>query len=112
MQPSGGPEIVRTWRGSAANAADADAYARHLAEAVFPHLASIPGHRGARLLRRAVDGGFEFLVLTAWDSMEAVRGFAGEHPERAVVEPAARAVLSRFDESVHHYELVLGGERT
>jgi hypothetical protein len=46
-------------------------------------------------------------VLTAWESMEAVRGFAGDDPERAVVEPEARAVLSDFDESVRHYELVL-----
>jgi hypothetical protein len=40
--------------------------------------------------------------------MEAVRRFAGDEPERAVVEPAARAVLSDFDESVRHYEVVLG----
>jgi heme-degrading monooxygenase HmoA len=101
---------ARAWRGRAATAPEADAYARHLGDAVFPQLTSIPGHRDARLLRREVDGGFEFLVLTAWDSMDAVRGFAGDHPERAVVEPAARAVLSDFDEAVYHYELVLGGE--
>jgi heme-degrading monooxygenase HmoA len=89
---------------------DADAYARHLGETVFPQLTSLPGHRGAQLLRRESDGGFEFLVLTAWESMKAVRGFAGDDPERAVVEPEARAVLSDFDESVRHYELVLPRE--
>jgi heme-degrading monooxygenase HmoA len=99
--------VVRAWRGQAATAEDADAYVRHLSDSVFPELARIAGHRGARLLRRDLDGPAEFLVLTSWDSMEAVRRFAGDEPERAVVEPAARAVLSDFDESVRHYEVVL-----
>jgi heme-degrading monooxygenase HmoA len=100
--------VVRSWRGQAASAEDADAYVRHLRDSVFPELARIAGHRDAQLLRRDLDGPVEFLVLTSWDSMEAVRRFAGDEPERAVVEPAARAVLSDFDESVRHYEVVLG----
>jgi hypothetical protein len=48
----------------------------------------------------------EFLVLTLWESMEAIRGFAGEQPEVAVVEPEARAALVRFDSTVTHYEVL------
>ncbi|MFZ5501011.1 MAG: antibiotic biosynthesis monooxygenase family protein [Candidatus Micrarchaeota archaeon] len=99
--------IVRTWRGRAANSGNADAYARHLEKSVFPKLGQIPGHRGAYLLRRDSDGGLEILVLTMWESMDAVRAFAGDHPETAVVEPAARAVLAEYDTTVNHYEVVL-----
>ena len=99
--------IARVWRGQATGQ-NAEAYRRHFAESVRPALASISGHRGALLLRRELEGDSqtEFLVVTLWDSMEAVRAFAGLDPERAVVEPAARAVLTDFDASVRHYDIV------
>lgn len=99
--------IVRTWQGRAANSANAGTYARHLEESVFPKLGQIPGQRGAYLLRRDLDGQIEFLVLTMWESMDAVRAFAGNNPETAVLEPAARAVLAEYDTTVNHYEVVL-----
>jgi heme-degrading monooxygenase HmoA len=46
------------------------------------------------------------VVLTLWDSMDAVRRFAGPDPDKAVVEPAAQAVLTEFDQSVTHFEIV------
>jgi heme-degrading monooxygenase HmoA len=69
-------------------------------------LRAIAGHRGAYLLRRAVDGAVELVVLTIWDSMESVRKFAGDEPEKAVVEPEARAVLTSFDDYVTHFEVI------
>jgi heme-degrading monooxygenase HmoA len=99
--------IVRVWRGEA-TPGDAERYALHATTRVFPALARIAGQRGAYLLRREADGRVEFLVLTFWDSMEAVRAFAGADPDRAVVEPEARAALSSFDEFVRHFELVHG----
>jgi heme-degrading monooxygenase HmoA len=98
--------IVRTWRGRATGQ-NGDAYVRHLRDSVFPKLGGLAGHEGALLLRRDLEGEVEFLVLTLWASMEAVKGFAGDDPERAVVEPAARAVLSDFDATVAHYEVAL-----
>ena len=62
----------------------------------------------ALLLQRSAEGSVEFLVLTLWDSMDAVREFPGPDPERAVVEPNARAVLSDFDELVRHYDVISG----
>ena len=97
--------IVRIWRGQA-TIENADAYYRHVTGTVFPALASIRGHRGAYLLRRETDGRVEFLVLTLWESMEAVRQFAGEDIETAVVEPEARAVLAEFDTFARHFEVV------
>ena len=97
--------IARTWRGEAAPD-KADAYYRHVTGTVFPEVARLPGHRGGYVLRREAGGAVEFLVVTLWDSMDAVRAFAGADPEIAVVEPAARAVLSSYDERVRHYEVV------
>lgn len=103
--PSGGG-VLRLWKGRA-TAAKAEDYVRHASQTVFPQVQALPGHRGAYLLRRSVGDGVEFTVLTLWDSMDAVRGFAGPDPGKAVVEPAARAALSDFDETVTHYEVVV-----
>ena len=81
-------------------------YVQHATSKVFPTLRAIAGHRGAYLLRRAVDGAVELVVLTIWESMESVRKFAGDEPEKAVVEPEARAVLTSFDDCVTHFEII------
>jgi|HubBroStandDraft_1064217.scaffolds.fasta_scaffold02378_13 uncharacterized protein YciI/heme-degrading monooxygenase HmoA len=97
--------ILRMWRGCA-TVEKSGAYLEHATKKVFPALHAIEGHRGAYLLRRSVDGAIEFVVLTLWDSMESVRRFAGVKPEKAVVEPEARAVLTAFDEFVTHFDVV------
>jgi mannose-6-phosphate isomerase-like protein (cupin superfamily) len=58
--------------------------------------------------RVEADGGIEIVVVTRWESMVAIRAFAGEDVDLAVVEPEARAVLSRFDGRVRHIELADG----
>lgn len=61
----------------------------------------------AYLMRRQVEDGVEFVTLTLFDSIAAVRSFAGEDYERAVVPPIARRLLSRFDERSRHYEVAV-----
>lgn len=97
--------VVRSWRGYAA-AAKAHAYPEHLLRSVRPKLEQLDGFRGLYLLRRLEGNEVEFRVLTLWESMEAVRSFAGDQPELAVVEPEAREVLTRYDSTVEHYEVV------
>ena len=97
--------IARIWRGQASTT-NAGTYRQHVTEGVFPKLQNLFGHRGAYLLAQPIDGGVEFLAVTLWDSIEAVQQFAGKDPNKAVVEPEARAVLSEFDDSVRHYEVV------
>jgi uncharacterized protein YciI/heme-degrading monooxygenase HmoA len=99
------PMVLRMWRGRATVEKSGE-YVDHVTKKVFPALRAIEGHRGAYLLRRSVDDAIEFVVLTLWESMQAVRRFAGVKPEKAVVEPEARAVLTAFDESVTHFEVV------
>jgi heme-degrading monooxygenase HmoA len=97
--------IVRTWR-CQATAEQADTYAQYLTGTVFASLETIAGHRGAYLLRREVEGQIEFLAVSFWDSFEAIKEYAGETIDTAVVKPEAQAMLSAFDPFVHHYELV------
>jgi heme-degrading monooxygenase HmoA len=96
--------IVRMWRGQA-KAENADASERFVTTKVFAELPAIAGHRGAYLLKRPAGDEVEFIAVTLWESLAAIRGFAGETIERAVVEPEARAVLSSFDHFVRHFEL-------
>ena len=97
--------IARTWRGFT-RAADADAYADYVRRAAIPPYLATPGNRGAFILRRVGDVEAEFLVLSLWDSMNAVRGFAGPIPERAVFYPEDARYLTRFDQHVEHFEVV------
>jgi len=96
--------IVRMWRGEA-KAANADAYERFVTTKVFAELPAIDGHRGAYLLKRRIGDDVEFMAVTLWESLDAIRAFAGDTIERAVVEPEARVVLSSFDDVVRHFEL-------
>ena len=97
--------IARIWR-ARASAENVDGYVQYATRNVFPSLKAIEGHRGAYLLRRTVGGVIELVVLTLWESMEAIRKFAGAEPAKAVVEPDARATLTDFDNFVTHFDVV------
>jgi len=97
--------ILRLWKGRVTRER-AGEYVQYATTKVFPALEEIEGHHGAYLLRRVLNGATEFVVLTLWQSMEAVRRFAGANPEKAVVEPGARAILTSFEDSVTHFEVV------
>lgn len=97
--------IIREWRGRA-SPARADAYPAHFRAEVVPELREIPGFLGADLSQRRLGEKIEFLVLTRWGSMEAIRGFAGGDVGKAVVEPGAAAALLEFDADVRHYEVI------
>jgi len=97
--------IMRIWRGREKKS-EAGAYRRHLEGSVFPQLEDLAGFMGAQLLQRADGEGTEVMVMTRWSSIKAIEAFAGPDIGRAVVEPAARAVLESFDDIVTHHEIV------
>jgi hypothetical protein len=99
--------ITRLWRGWTATIANADAYERLLRTEILPAIHRVPAFRGATVLRRDVDDGVEFVILTRFESLEAVREFAGPEYDVPVVEPEARALLARGDERALHYETVV-----
>jgi heme-degrading monooxygenase HmoA len=93
------------WRGWTASA-NADAYERFLRSELFPEVAKLPGFVGARILRRPVVGEEEFVTLTMFESLDAVRAFAGEDYETPVIEPEAQRLLSRYERRAVHYAAV------
>jgi heme-degrading monooxygenase HmoA len=97
--------IARTWRG-AVRREDADAYAAYVRETGLSEYRATAGNRGAWILRRDLGELTEFVTLSFWDSLEAVEGFAGPDPERAVFYPEDDRFLVERDLHVTHYELL------
>jgi len=98
--------ISRIWHGWT-TPENADAYETLLKSEIFTGIKNrkIAGYRGIHLFRRNLAMEVEFVTIMYFDSMEAVRTFAGEDYEVAVVPPKARALLSRFDAHSQHYEV-------
>lgn len=97
--------IARTWRG-ATKAEDADAYVEYLEKTGFREYRATPGNLGVLGLRRLAEGRAEFLLVTLWESEEAVRRFAGDDPARAVFYPEDERFLVARDEHVDHFDVV------
>jgi heme-degrading monooxygenase HmoA len=97
--------IVRVWSGVVA-AHDADSYARYMLDTGIPGYTSQRGNKGAYVLRRATEAGYEFVMLSLWDSMDHIRSFAGDDPERAVFYPEDDHFLIKRDLRVRHYEVI------
>jgi heme-degrading monooxygenase HmoA len=97
--------ISRHWTG-VAGPGQAERYVEHLRTDTFPQLSAIPGFVRALILRRELDAGTEFRIVTAWESLDAIRAFAGREPEVAVVPAVVQAMMVRYDARVAHYEIV------
>lgn len=98
--------ISRYWRGLTTHD-NADAYEAFLRDTLFPELRAIDGFVGGQVLRRKIADGVEFVTLTQFASLEALRAFAGDDYERAVIRPQAEALLAEADERAAHYETAL-----
>ena len=102
--------IARTWRG-ATHAGDAERYADYIEATGLKAFGETPGNLGALLMRRPieVDGAAatEFVVMSFWDSMDAVKRFAGPEPSKAVFYPEDDAYLVSRELTVDHYEVVV-----
>jgi heme-degrading monooxygenase HmoA len=98
--------IVRIWHGWT-SPSNADRYEALLKEEIFVGIRKrdIKGFRGIELLRRMVGEETEFVTIMRFDSLQAVREFAGEDYDASVVPENARAVLSHFDARSQHYQL-------
>ena len=97
--------IARHWRGWTTTN-NADAYETLLKDTVLPGLQHIPGYRGGYVLRRDVeDDAVEFVVVNLFESLDAVKRFAGPDFAVAVFEPEARRLLSKVEPRAAHYEV-------
>ncbi len=102
--------IARIWHGIT-QASRADEYLSFLIERAIPDYESIEGNRGAYILRRSEGEQAHFLTLTFWDSVEAIRKFAGEDIERARYYPEDANFLREFEPKVTHYQVYDGHEK-
>jgi heme-degrading monooxygenase HmoA len=98
--------IGRIWHGWT-TPGNADKYETLLKEEIFVGIQErhLPGFKSIQLFRRKVGDEVEFMTMMVFDSLEAVRTFAGEDYEAAYVPEKARAVLSHFDARAQHYEI-------
>jgi heme-degrading monooxygenase HmoA len=101
--------IARIWRG-VTEAAKADEYLDYLQATGVKGTRSTAGNRGVRILRRVADQHAEFLFVSYWDSLDAIRAFAGPDIERAVYYPADKDYLLELEPTVAHYEVYAFGE--
>jgi len=100
----GGGMIARTWRGTV-HRADADEYVEYIRETGFAEYGQTPGNRGAWMLRRDDGDRTEFVTLSLWDSVDAIRAFAGDDIEAAVLYPEdARYLVG--ESTVTHHQIV------
>ena len=97
--------ISRHWRGLA-KASRAGDYVSHLRQETMPQLRRIPGFVDVSILRRNADAGVEFLVVTRWTSMAAIRQFSGDDLVTAVVPPEVSEMMIEYDKAVRHYDIV------
>lgn len=98
--------ISRIWHGYTTHE-NADIYENMLKDEIFVGIGErrISGYQGIQLFRRDMEDEVEFITIMWFDTLDAVRNFAGEDYEKAVVPDKARAVLKRFDARSQHYEV-------
>jgi heme-degrading monooxygenase HmoA len=96
--------IARMWRGWTAPE-NADSYENLLRNVVYPGLHSLPGYQGGYILRHDLGAETEFVTVNLFDSLEAVKAFAGADYETPVFEPEAQRLLSRIEPMARHYEV-------
>lgn len=96
--------IARIWRGITL-VEKADDYLAYLHETGLKDYGQTPGNRGVSVLRRNQGEHCEFMLISLWESMDAVRAFAGENPDRSVYYPEDEQYLLQMEPLVRHYEV-------
>src|SRR5215813_6458616 len=96
--------IARIWRGITL-VEKADDYLAYLHETGLKDYAKTPGNRGVSILRRNQGEHCEIMLISMWESMDAVRAFAGENPDRSVYYPEDEHFLLQMEPLVRHYDV-------
>ena len=97
--------VARLWRGRTL-ASKADRYEAYLNASGIARMRSTPGNVGVTMMRRTENGRTEFLVISFWESIEAVKRFAGKDYQKAVILPRDREYLLEVEPNVLHYEVI------
>jgi heme-degrading monooxygenase HmoA len=101
---TGGKPVARLWRGRTL-ASKADEYQAYLFASGVPKIRETPGNLGVTVMRRADGKQTEFLVISIWESIDAIKRFAGKDYEKAVILDRDREYLLEVEPNVQHYEI-------
>ena len=96
--------ISRHWTGLCKRERAND-YIQHLRKDTFEKLGQMQGFRKAYILKREIQEGIEFLIVTEWESLNAIKQFAGNDPETAVIPEMVQDMMVKYDKVVRHYEI-------
>jgi heme-degrading monooxygenase HmoA len=96
--------ISRHWIGIV-NADHVSEYLEHLDNKVFPNLQKSEGLKNCYYLKRKVNEGMEFLIVTEWESVESIINFAGTDYEKSVVDDYAKSLMVSYEARVKHYTI-------
>jgi heme-degrading monooxygenase HmoA len=97
--------IVRMWHGRVP-ASKTEAYRKFTNGRAIPDYRSVPGNISVHVLERRDGDVTHFITLTFWDSLESIKGFAGQDVEAAKYYPEDKGFLLEFEPKVVHYEVV------
>jgi heme-degrading monooxygenase HmoA len=97
--------IARIWRGVTPEL-KADQYFDYLMATGVKDLRATEGNRGVMVFRRVSDGQAEFLLISLWESLDAIRRFAGDEIDTAVYYPEDKEYLLALEPKVMHYEVL------
>lgn len=97
--------IARVWHGST-KPQNADSYEGMLKPELLPGISKVPGFKGSYFLKRAVGSEVEFITILLWESLDALKQFAGEDYEASIIPEERRNLLSKHDEKAAHYEVI------
>ncbi len=97
--------IIRMWHGRV-NRNDARAYREFLKQRAIPDYQSVKGNIDVKILERREEDATHFITMTMWESLDAIKAFAGENLERAKYYPEDKGYLLEFEATVVHYEVV------
>lgn len=98
--------MARIWSGRTPES-KADSYLSYLKKTGVKDYRSTKGNRGVYVFRRTVDGNAEFTLISLWDSMEAIRRFAGPDVDKAVYYPEDKDFLLELEPTVSHYQVMV-----
>ena len=97
--------VERHWRGIAFPD-KADQYIYHLTHETLPELEAMPGFKGLSILRRDTEKSTAFLIITRWETPDAIRQFSGNDLEVAVVPDVVKSMMLQYELRAEHYTVV------
>ncbi len=101
--------VARVWRGRTA-AARTDEYTRYLEAGLSP-FRTIPGSRGCQMMRRTLGDVTEFVVISYWESRDAIQAFAGADIEKPHHLPRDGELLLELPQAVQHFDILVDERR-